>query len=252
MKTIPFRKKVRIVLTTLFLILFPAIFYYLSPVIPLAAASVGFVSGSLIIFGALFLFSLFFGRLFCSYVCPGGTIQDQVRKAKNRAFPRKYFNWIKYLIWVPWIVTLAYLFARSGGIQKISFTFQTDHGLSVSDISSLIIYLLVALVFFILPLIFGRRAACHTICWMAPFMILGKKVGKALHLPSLHISSNIDSCISCKKCTDSCPMSLPVEVLQKGGTIHSSDCILCGECVDVCPTNTLSFSFRSERTKNNR
>ncbi len=241
------RKRIRVITTTLCLLLFPAIFYYLSPVIPLGASIEGIISGSLIVFASLFILSLFFGRLFCSYVCPGGTIQDLVRKANDKTFPRKKLNWIKYLIWGPWILLLLVLFYRSGGVKEIVFTYQTTKGFSVADLPSLIIYLLVVLTFFLLPLLFGRRSACHTICWMAPFMILGKKVGDIFHTPSLHIHSDSERCIACKRCTTVCPMSLEVDKLQQLGSINSSDCIVCGDCVDICPTSTLSFSFSKHK-----
>ncbi len=44
--------------------------------------------------------------------------------------------------------------------------------ISVTDLNGLIAYVLVVIVFFLLALIIGRRSACHTICWMAPFMII--------------------------------------------------------------------------------
>ena len=52
----------------------------------------------------------------------------------------------------------------------------------------------------VLPaLIHGRRASCHYICWMAPFMVIGSSVGRLLHFPQLHIEADRDACF------DVCP-----------------------------------------------
>jgi polyferredoxin len=244
MKRIPLRSRIRAVSTTLFLLLFPAIFYYLSPVIPIGGSVEGIVTGSLLVFVSLFLLATVLGRSFCAYVCPGGTLQDHVAAGRARRFPRRGFSWIKYVIWAVWLGMLVFFFRRAGGVQGVRFAFETENGLSVTDMSSLIAYLMVVMVFFGLSLAFGRRAACHTICWMAPFMILGRKLGLAAGIPSLRVSSAPQSCVGCGICDDACPMSLEVSRLQAKGSIASVDCILCGKCVDACPKKTLSFAWR--------
>ena len=76
-------------------------------------------------------------------------------------------------------------------------------------------------------------------------MYLGRKVGNALKWPSLHLVSEGEECIDCKKCTRVCPMSLEVDAMVKVGDLENSECILCGMCVDNCPEDVISFAFRS-------
>ena len=244
MKDIPFRQKIRAFTTTIFLVLFPVIFYYLSPVIPIGGSAEGIITGSLIIFAILFLVSIFLGRGFCAYICPAGTLQDYLSRARTKSFSGRILGWIKYLIWASWLLMLFFFFRRAGGIQGIDFTYQTVNGISVSDTYSMIIYLIVLAVFIVLSLVLGRRAACHTICWMAPFMVIGRKLGLALKLPSLRVVSRSDKCTDCGRCTSVCLMSLDVKKLQHSGAVLSRDCILCGECIDSCPRNVLSFSWK--------
>ena len=88
----------------------------------------------------------------------------------------------------------------------------------------------------------GKRASCHTICWMAPFMIFGRKIRNAANLPSLQLTSNTEKCINCKVCAKKCPMSLEVNTMVQTGDMENSECILCGSCVDIAqkePSNTL-------------
>ena len=103
------------------------------------------------------------------------------------------------------------------------------------------IYLGIVALFFIPNLFLGRRAMCHCICWMAPFMVLGGKLGRALRIPQLHIKAEPDRCISCGKCERACPMSLPVEVLLRADTISDAECIQCAACADACPKDVLKL-----------
>lgn len=93
-------------------------------------------------------------------------------------------------------------------------------------------------------LAFGRRTGCHTICWISPFMILGRKIAMAGGIPSLRLRTVPDSCISCHRCNASCPMSLDVESLVKQGEITDDNCILCGKCIDSCYRETIGFRWK--------
>jgi len=237
------RQKIRGVISLLVFVLFPVLFYYFSPVIPLAGSAEGIVSGSLILFVGLFFSSMLLGRSFCSWICPAGTLQDMTSSVQPKSFPRARLNIIKYLVWAPWLVILFMMFRSAGGLKGIDPLYATVSGISVTSLPSVIIYSIVVLVFFLMPLLFGRRASCHTICWMAPFMILGRALGSLLTIPSWRIASAPEGCTSCGRCTEVCPMSLNVQQLAAQGAILSSDCILCGKCVDTCTRKTLSFKF---------
>lgn len=120
----------------------------------------------------------------------------------------------------------------------------TDHGISIAEIYSYIIYYGILILLFLPAMIHGRRAACHYICWMAPFMIIGGFVGRKLHLPQLHIEAKPKNCVSCKKCNQACPMGLDVEnMVQAGKNASRSECVQCGACVDTCPQKVLSYQF---------
>ncbi|MPN23727.1 hypothetical protein SDC9_171120 [bioreactor metagenome] len=104
-------------------------------------------------------------------------------------------------------------------------------------------YYLVLLLFFVLSVVLGKRGACHTICWMAPFLTGGYWLGRLLRLHQLRISSDAAQCIGCSACDKACPMSIPVSKQAKAGAINSSDCILCCECADACPVKVLKLRF---------
>jgi len=56
-------------------------------------ASEGIISGSFIVFGALFLSALFLGRGFCAWFCPLAGIQEASFLARDKNVANKY-NWI--------------------------------------------------------------------------------------------------------------------------------------------------------------
>ena len=54
----------------------------------------------------------------------------------------------------------------------------------------------------------GRRAFCHYVCWMAPFMVLGTKIANRLKIPVLHIKADKTKCNGYKKCSEKCLLVL--------------------------------------------
>ena len=95
----------------------------------------------------------------------------------------------------------------------------------------------------VFALVAGKRAACHTICWMAPFMIIGRKIRDAVGWPSLQLEADKTKCINCKTCTRNCSMSLDVNAMVQSQNMENTECILCGNCVDTCPKGVIKYSF---------
>jgi polyferredoxin len=152
---------------------------------------------------------------------------------------------IKYVIWGVWIIAVVVTFVLGKNDVTIKPFYMTDHGISVSSIYNYVIYYGVIMLLVIPGLIHGRRAACHYICWMAPFMVIGSSIGRRLHFPQLHIDVETDKCISCGKCNRACSMGLDVKKMVSEGTIvNCTECIQCGACVDECPKKVLSYKWR--------
>ncbi|MFW5745706.1 MAG: 4Fe-4S binding protein [Spirochaetota bacterium] len=241
----PKRQRIRRGVQIVMLMLFPATFFYFSPVVSAMGASEGIVTGSLLLFGLLFASSVVVGRLFCSWVCPGGALGEIVGDARPGRLRRDRVHWIKYLVWVPWLATILLLFIGAGGVSGVEPLYSTEAGFSTTSLSHLIAYLMVVAVFLVLMFAVGKRAPCHTICWMAPFMILGRSVGNALRLPALRLAADADACIHCGKCSAACPMSLEVQRMAERGAMDHTDCILCAECIDVCPKSVIGYRWKT-------
>lgn len=238
------RQNLRKLLLLFSFLFFPITLYYFSPALIINGSFAGVAAGSLFVFLLQFAFSLVLGRAFCGWVCPAGGLQEcWCTQAVNKPVRHKWVNAIKYVIWAPWLLTIILGFVRAGGIRQVDFFYMTTGGVSVADFAGLIIYLLLTLLVAVVALAVGRRGMCHTLCWMAPFMVLGTRLKNLLHLPGLRLKAEPDACIQCGKCTAGCPMSLPVAQMVKAGQMQNDECILCGNCADVCPKSAVHLGF---------
>jgi len=242
------RQKVRKFLLLVSFLLFPITLYYFSPVLIIEGGFSGIVTGSLLLFAAQFVLSLVFGRAFCGWICPSGGLQECCcSQVVDKRVKSKKVNWIKYIIWAPWLLTIILAFLKSGGLKSVDIFYMTDHGISVSGLMELIIYLFFVALITVLALTVGRRGMCHSICWMAPFMILGSKIKDKLGYPSLHLEADSEKCVQCGLCSKNCPMSLEVAEMVRTGQVQNSECILCGECADRCSKKAIKLTFGSSR-----
>lgn len=235
------RQKIRKTIGFITLLLFPVTIFYMSPYLSVMGAASGIISGSLLFFSILFISSIFLRRAHCSWFCISTGIHDAgLYFVTNKVGMKSRI--IKYLIWVPWFSAIALLLATKG-IKHVYPFYQTMHGVSVANAEGyIILYFFLALIL-ILALTVGRRSFCHHVCWMAPCMVLGSKLGNLLHLPSLHMAPEKEKCNGCGLCSSKCPMSLPVKEMVVKGKIDHVDCIQCGECADNCARKVIKFKF---------
>jgi polyferredoxin len=242
-RQLPLRQRVRKAVVILSFLLFPVTLNFFSPYLIVDGAANGIVNGSLVMFGLMFVSSLFLGRAWCGWVCPGSTMADLAEAVNNRPVKPARISWIKWLIWIPWISIIVWLVIRAGGYSDVDLLYFTETGVSVDEPGKYITYYAVLGLFIGLAILFGRRAGCHTVCWMAPFMIIGRWLRNRFGWPSLRLKAEPSVCADCKKCTSNCPMSLDVNAMVQIDKMENPDCILCGTCVDNCAKQAIRYSF---------
>ena len=235
------KQRVRKGLLVFSALMFPLTFFFLSPVVIVMSASQGVLNGSAIIFGILLVTSIITSRLYCGWLCPGGAVQNYASAANDRRWNSRWKNISKYLIWIVWFSFIVYLWITNRPL-KADFLFQVN-----VDMQYMIMYAIVMTVIFAFSLLAGRRSMCHSLCWMAPFMIIGEKVADLLHIPRFRLKAEPQKCISCGKCTKNCPMSLDIAEMVKRGNPDSTECIGCLECVDGCPQRAISYGILHRR-----
>jgi len=241
------RQKIRRAIGIGMLFLFPITISWLSPAMPvLYAGFAGILTGAVIIFLLMFLASLFLGRAYCGWVCMSTGFDECLRGLRWKEIKSDKLNIIKYIIWVPWLISIVVLLIRAGGVEIDFFAGTESNWMFLIAPYRYMIYFGVILLIIVLHLLVGRRAFCHCVCWMAPFMIIGTKISGWLRLPRLRLKTNKDSCIGCKQCSKKCPMSLDVEIMVKTANMKNSECILCGECIDICPKKSITYTFKNK------
>jgi len=242
-------QKVRLAILFVSMLSFSVVINYFSPYLIIDATTQGIINGSFIVFILLFVSSLFLGRYWCGHICPVGALQEFCGKVHDKKAKGGKANWIKYFIWVPWIGTIVTLAVMVGGYKEINFFYNTESGVSIDAPQRYILYFFIVLGLTALVLIAGKRASCHYICWMAPFMILGTLIKNKFKWPSYHLEAETEKCTQCKTCDNVCPMSLNVSEMVIEAKMQNSECILCGACVNNCPQAVIRTAWKWSKKK---
>lgn len=232
-------------LLLLFMFLFlPITLNYFSPYVIIDGLANKMLAGAFFVWIIMFVSSLFWGRAFCSYVCPYGGLQMTVDSVINK--PLKQIKWlriVRIILGVLWIAPILILVIMNIGNLKINFFYLTETIISVDNIGKLIGYYVITFGLMILPLILGKRASCHYLCPMSILNVTGTKIRNIFNLTGLRLTSKPDKCIGCKQCNKTCPMSLDVMNMAKNDNTDNLNCILCGECCHVCKNGVLERRF---------
>lgn len=229
-----------IVISTAILFHLLLIFHlFFSPVIIVMASFNGIINASLIAFVLMFLLSLFFGRAYCSWFCPGCGVQEILSLFLKRKSKNSDALFIKYFIFAIWIgaIVMGYII---NGFRDVDMTY------GMMDVTfERKIILTTGAILIIVPLtaIFGQFASCKYVCWQAPFMIIGTKIRDYLQLRGLRLKANLNNCTSCKICNKKCPMNLDVLGNINKEKLNDTECILCGSCIDNCKQKVIKYSM---------
>jgi len=232
-----------IVISTAILFHLLLIFHlFFSPVIIVSASYEGLINASFVAFVLIFSTSLYFGRAYCSWFCPGCGIQEIMSlfiKKRSKNSKALYIKYFIFAIWIGAIIT-GYIL---NGIHKVDLTY------GMTDVTfERKVILTVGAIVLIVPLtaIFGKFASCKYICWQAPFMIIGTKIRDYFQLRGLRLKSENEKCNNCKICSLKCPMNIDVTGNVKKGQMNNAECILCGNCIDHCKQKVLKFSMKKD------
>jgi len=240
------RQRIRRFLILAFFLLLPVTLNYYSPALMTEGTAKGIATFSLFTWGAIFLSSLFLGRVFCGYGCPFNGLQmawEHVTDKPTRQI--RFLRWIKYVLWGAWVLPLILFVISSGGWHRVDLLYRTERIVSVDSPGNLITYFLLVGIT-LLPTLHGKRGFCHYYCPFGVWGIVGARMGRWLGLPMLRLRGDPQACKACRKCEKACPMSLPVTELVLRTDAFHTECTLCGSCVDTCPETAVRYIWDSE------
>lgn len=193
--------------------------------------SVGVASLGIFI-GLLFmLLSIWYGRVFCAYICPLGTLQELTYSLRRKK-PRQHVAFIyeRRLAKFKYIVLLINAILVLLGVSWLYINFCPIYGLS-----RLPTWAMGGLLVFAMILLLGlclERFWCRYLCPYAALLNLSQKLGKVLNIPRRKVYRNLERCIDCGLCSQNCPMNLDILAAEY---VEAEDCIHCLRCTLPCP-----------------
>ena len=182
------------------------------------------------IFGVSLVAALFFGRIFCGWICPMNTLMivtervDKKLGIKLKGTPKALESG-----WLGWVVLFASV-ASMAAVKKLT-------GVNIP----VLLYLLVLSV--LVTLRYKPEVFHNKIC---PFGILQGFAGKFAFF-SRRVDQ--DKCIGCKLCEKACPSQAIIVLPQNSkAEINSKLCHQCFNCELVCPKDAIDYGkkFRYE------
>jgi len=182
---------------------------------------------SIVLLGLLFLISMFFGRIFCGWICPQGALQEVLYR--NQKQKKVHPIWKRIFTVLPLTVLLASILIPF--FYKIPVFCKIDPFKIPFQLTGPIPLLLVFILLAGLSIAF-YRPFCRAVCPLGFFLGIGAWLGEKLHL---RIFSSHLVCTTCSSCSKSCQIDALREKDKGELLIESNHCIECGDCQTTCP-----------------
>jgi polyferredoxin len=185
---------------------------------------------------AIILMSVLVKKSFCSWLCPVGTLSENIGEFGKKIFGRNFgvWRWLDYPLRSLKYLMLGFLFyVVFFGMDALSLEqFLSSPYNRVADVKMFLFFrditqfsLIVLAVLVALSLVI-RNFWCRYLC---PY---GALLGFIGLLSPFRITRNAESCIDCAKCAKVCPNRIAVDRVK---VVMSDECTSCMACVEVCP-----------------
>ncbi len=232
---------------------------------------------NLAVLAVLLLFTLVFGRIYCSTICPLGTLQDIIawghnKKKKNRYSYSAAKNTLRYALTLLMAISILFgtgvitgLLAPYSSYGRIASNLLRPLYIGGNNLLALIgerldsytfypvevwikslpTFLIAAGTFILVFILAWRngRTYCNTICPVGTVLgFVAKFSWKKVHLDG-------NQCVGCSLCAKICKAAC---IDYKNHRIDYSRCVVCGDCLNICSKNALSYThLRSKATEEN-
>ncbi|MBN1699441.1 MAG: 4Fe-4S binding protein [Spirochaetales bacterium] len=202
-----------------------------------------FPSNFWVLLGALGM-TLVFGPLFCSRLCPLGSVQEWIGKAGRKIFGKRFNRFIPrkidYALGFLRFIVLGLVLVKTWQSLALVFVnvdpyYALFHFWTGDALPTAILVLAVVLI----ASLFTERPWCR---WLCPF---GAVQGIVQLFSPWKIRRNRKACVGCGKCSGACPMRIRI---HEKTSVSDTRCNRCGECVGACPVSGgLSLSLPGSR-----
>ncbi len=215
-------------------IFFPGEIFFRGDVFLLAGSGLSpfsFVLGVSMVLGLVLLaVTLLFGRVFCGWACPMGTLSDILDTAIGKKTQRRRGRSVKYQL------TILALLLSFGGLS-LGWLFDPMNWASRllanpwAMPGSGTVILMILLLFLVLHGVMGPRAFCRVLCPLGAILA-------AVARFSFVKRRLFASCTDCGLCIARCPSGA---IGPNPGDFNEMECIQCKSCEEICPADALRF-----------
>ncbi len=188
-----------------------------------------------------FIYLIFGGRSFCSWICPyhwlaelGEKIHQILRKKKfitNNTFDRN-IRYYFYAIFLALALITGYtVFETINPVGSISRAIVYGPSLMLLWVAALLIF----------EILYSKRAWCRYFC---PVSVSYQVIGM---VSPLRIKWDQEKCSNCKRCQSVCLVPhVLTDSINKGKSeyVNSSLCTRCGLCIDICDDKALCYGLK--------
>ena len=199
---------------------------------------------------AIVAISIVFKKSFCSWLCPIGTISENIAELGKKLFGRNFVPWrwldyllrsIKYLL----LAFLVYTVFVMMDVDSLRAFLDSPYN-RVADVKMMLFFkdlsrvALIVIGVLVLFSVIIKNFWCRYLC---PYGALLAITGL---LSPFRIIRNTESCIDCTKCAKVCPSAIRVDRVR---SVWSDECTSCMACVEACPVSeTLQVkAYRKQR-----
>ena len=226
---------------------------------------------NVVVIVALIAFTLIFGRIYCSVICPLGVFQDilaRFHRKKNKYSYSKEVRWLRYPVLALFIVAFVagvgsffQLLAPYSAYGRIAtMIFQPLWMLGNNILAtlaeradsyafysvevwmrSLPVFIIAAVTLVLLFVLAwrGGRTYCNTICPVGTILSFFSRFSW------LKIRFDADKCKNCSMCSKNCKAAC---IDYKTHSVDYSRCVVCGNCIDKCKFGALKYSRNTKST----
>ncbi len=199
--------------------------------------------------------TLLFGRLYCSSICPLGTLQDIIswlsRLISHRKTPYRYSPALNKTRYTTLTLVVIGIILGFSAIQVLFDPFslyshfahsilRPIYGLGRCAVASALGTAIALIPILVIGIVASRhgRTFCNTIC------PVGTALGAISRNSAFHFDINTDKCINCHECEHVCKASC---IDLKDHVVDGSRCVNCFNCTDVCPNNAITYTTTRHR-----
>ena len=176
------------------------------------------------------------GNFFCGWICPFGSTQEFVGKLGSLVFKKKFKTPTilqKYLQYSRYILAIATLFLASQAILDLGFLNSYKAFMHSAAGKNITVLSLTIMSSFLFIGMFFDRPFCNFFCPE------GIRHGLLSLGRIFTIKRAPQTCISCRKCDQICPMQIKIST---SANLRHAHCINCFKCLSACPVaKTLTY-----------